>query len=111
MADEARAEEFSEHEYLASADIPGPEILKSQIRAAKSEVHGLELTIEDIVADGEKVWARMVGRGRNVRSGRPITMTVIDVCRFEGGRMVEHWGIPDRFAMIHQLGLLPEVPA
>jgi predicted ester cyclase len=31
----------------------------------------------------------------------------MDVCRFEGGRIVEHWGVPDRFAQLAQLGLLP----
>lgn len=111
VADVVCADEFSEHEYLAPIGIPGPEILKSQIQAARSEVSGLTLTIEDIVADGDKVWARMVGRGSDARSGQPITMTVIDVCRFEGGRMVEHWGVPDRFAMLHQLGALPGTPA
>lgn len=66
---------------------------------------------ERIVSDGDKVWARMVARGTDLSSGKPIEMSVMDVCRFEGGMMVEHWGVPDRFAMIHQLGLLPEVPA
>ncbi len=110
VADEVCADKFSEHEYLAPTDLPGPEILKSQIEAARREVTGLTLTIEDIVADGDKVWARMVGRGSDPRSGNPITMSVIDVCRFEDGLMVEHWGIPDRFALLHQLGLLPEPP-
>jgi len=111
VADEVHAEEFSEHEYLAPTGLPGPEILKSQIRAARSEVQGLTLTIEDIVADGEKVWARMVARGSDPRSGKPIQMNVMDVCRFEDGLMVEHWGVPDRFALLHQLGLSPEPPA
>jgi hypothetical protein len=34
-------------------------------------------------------------------------MTVIDICRFENGKLVEHWGVPDRFAMLHQAGALP----
>ncbi|CAN5671357.1 MAG: ester cyclase [Actinomycetota bacterium] len=110
VADEVCAEKFSEHEYLAPTDIPGPEILKSQIKAARSEVGGLSITIEDIVADGDKVWARMVAKGSDVRSGTPIEMSVMDVCRFEDGMMVEHWGVPDRFAMLHQIGALPEPP-
>jgi hypothetical protein len=47
----------------------------------------------------------MVARGTDPRSGKPVTMNVMDVCRFEDGKMVEHWGIPDRFAYLHQLGL------
>ncbi|MFN2103528.1 MAG: ester cyclase [Candidatus Promineifilaceae bacterium] len=37
-------------------------------------------------------------------------MTVVDICRFEEGKIVEHWGIPDRFHLITQLGLLPGSP-
>jgi predicted ester cyclase len=36
-----------------------------------------------------------------------VTMTVIDICRFVDGRLVEHWGVPDRFALLHQLGIVP----
>ena len=111
VADEICAQELAEHEYLAPTDIPGPEILKSQIREARRDVGGLALTIEDIVESGDTVWARMVARGADPRTGRQIVMTVIDVCRFEDGRLVEHWGVPDRFALLHQLGLLPQPPA
>ncbi len=111
VADEVCAQEFSEHEYLAPTDLPGPEILKAQIQAARNEVSGTALTTEDIVADADKVWARIVARGSDPRSGKPVEMNVVDVCRFEDGMMVEHWGVPDRFALIHQLGLLPQSAA
>jgi predicted ester cyclase len=39
-------------------------------------------------------------------SGRPIDITVIDVVRVVDGRIVEHWGVPDRFALLAQTGLL-----
>ena len=106
VADEVCAQQLIEHEYLALRDVPGPEILKNQIHAARKDVGGLTLTIEDIVEVDGKVWARMVGRGTDMRSGKQIEMTIFDVCRFENGRMVEHWGVPDRFALLHQLGLL-----
>jgi predicted ester cyclase len=32
----------------------------------------------------------------------------MDVCRFENGKIVEHWGVPDRFHQMTQLGLLPQ---
>lgn len=43
-----------------------------------------------------------------VATGKPIVITVMDVCRFERGKIVEHWGVPDRFALLAQLGLLPQ---
>jgi predicted SnoaL-like aldol condensation-catalyzing enzyme len=36
-----------------------------------------------------------------------IQVNTLDVCRFENGKIVEHWGVPDRFAVMAQLGLLP----
>lgn len=111
VADEVCAEKFSEHQYLAPTDLSGPENLKVIIQSARKQVDGLTLTIEDIVADGDKVWARMVARDSDSRSGKAIEISVMDVCRFEDGLMVEHWGIPDRFAVLHQLGLLPGPPA
>ena len=92
-------------------NLPGPEILKIEIQAARREIEDLTLSIEDIVAQGEKVWARMIARGRDPRAGRDVSIDVMDVCRFSEGRMVEHWGIPDRFALLHQLGLLPAPPS
>ncbi len=32
---------------------------------------------------------------------------VIDISRFEDGKMVEHWGVPDRLGTLLQLGLFP----
>jgi predicted ester cyclase len=29
---------------------------------------------------------------------------VFDVARFADGRMVEHWGVPDRMSILQQLG-------
>ena len=110
VADELCADNLAEHEYLAHTDLPGPEILKNQIREARRDVGGLQLTIEDVVVEADKVWARMVAHGTDRRTGKAIRMDVVDICRFDGGRLVEHWGIPDRFALLHQLGLLPQPP-
>jgi ketosteroid isomerase-like protein len=110
VADEVCAASLSEHEYLAKTDVPGPEILKDQIQTARSNVKGLTLTVEDLVENGDKVWARSRCTGTDPRSGKPISMTVIDICRFENGKLVEHWGVPDRFAMLHQIGALLPPP-
>jgi predicted ester cyclase len=34
----------------------------------------------------------------------------MDICRFVDGKLVEHWGVPDRFALLHQIGALPPPP-
>ena len=41
-----------------------------------------------------------------VGSGRPVDITVVDIARIVDGRIVEHWGVPDRFALLAQTGVL-----
>ncbi len=68
------------------------------------------MVIEDLVEADDKVWGRMKASGK-ASNGKNISMYVFDVCRFENGRLVEHWGVPDRFALLHQAGFLPPRPA
>ena len=89
--------------------------LKRSIAYLRNTFSNFTLTIEDLVAQEDKVWVRMTGRGRSTGefmgrppSGKSFQMTVIDVCRFENGKIIEHWGVPDRFHMLLQLGLLPQ---
>lgn len=69
---------------------------------------------EEMVADADKVWVRMTARGTNrggfmgPPNGKPFEIAVFDVCRFEDGQIVEHWGSPDCFALLAQLDLLPK---
>ena len=106
------APEMREHQ---SGLRPGLEGLKDTIAGLRRDLSDFTLTVEDLVADGDKVWARLRGCGIPRAgffglpyTGKPIAIDVIDICRFEGGRMVEHWGIPDRFSLLEQLGLLPQ---
>jgi predicted ester cyclase len=111
VADRFAGRTITEHEYLAPNGADGVENLRAHIRIAREEMPGMTMVVEDLVSDGDKVWARAVARFTDARSGTEMSMTVFDVCRFEDGRIVEHWGVPDRFALLHQLGALPPRPA
>src|SRR5450432_1668373 len=39
-------------------------------------------------------------------TGKNFVMDVMDVARIKDGQIVEHWGVPDRFALLTQLGFL-----
>ena len=110
VVDEVCAEKLIEHQYMAKTDVPGPQILKAQIEDARHSISGLKLTIEAIVETNDTVWARCRATGVDRRSGKPVTIDVMDICRFTDGKLVEHWGVPDRFALLHQIGALPPPP-
>ncbi len=110
VADEVCAERLIEHEYLAKTDLPGPQILKAQIDDARGSIKNLKLKIEDVALTNDTVWARSKATGLDPRSGNSVAIDVVDICRFADGKLVEHWGVPDRFALLHQIGALPPPP-
>lgn len=106
------APDFQEHQPgMVPPDLRG---VKGAIAYLRSVFPDLTLTIEDSVAVGDMVWARITARGTHRGSimgrpptGRTFAITVIDIARFRDGKMVEHWGVADRFHQMEQLGLLP----
>jgi predicted ester cyclase len=93
---------------------PGVAGVEETIRTLRRWFSDFELVIEDLVADGDMVWARNRARGVNSGSvmghpptGRPMEIDVIDIARLEAGKIVEHWGVPDQLGLLIQLGLLP----
>ena len=103
--------DFVEHQFGLHPTIEG---MQGDIQFLRTAFPDFNLTIEDMVEAGDKVWARMTARGTNhggfmgPPNGKCFEVAVFDECRFEDGKIVEHWGSPDRFAMLAQLGLLPQ---
>ena len=109
VADELVGANAIEHQRGGAGN--GPEGLKRTISILRSAFPDFTLTITELVAVGDKVWAMQKGGGTNLGSfagqpptGRQAFIDVIDVCRFEDGKMVEHWGVPDQLGMLMQLG-------
>jgi len=70
----------------------------------------LERTIEDIVAEGDKVVARWSARGTNTGSfngmppsGKTATSSGITIFRIAEGRIVEEWSESDMLGLLQQL--------
>lgn len=93
----------------------------ARVEAAIRDVHAMApdiaFTIEDAIEAGDKVWVRARARGTATGpffgppSGRPIDITVFDLVRVVDGRILEHWGVPDRFALLAQTGILDRMAA
>jgi predicted ester cyclase len=72
-------------------------------------------TIEDLIAEGEKVaarWrARATHRGEYVGvppTGREVEFTGISVYRIEGGKIAQSWTVEDELGLMRQIGAVPE---
>ncbi len=75
---------------------------------------GMQVSIEDQLADGDKVVTRWTGRGTHTGdlegvapTGKEVTVTAITIARFEGGKIVEEWENFDELAMMQQIGAIP----
>jgi predicted ester cyclase len=93
---------------------PTLEGVKRAIESLRSPFPDLKLTIDELISFGDKTWARLTARGTHQRpflgkdpTGKSFAITVIDICRFENGRIAEHWGVADRMSLAAQLGILP----
>lgn len=113
--DELFAPDFVEHQ--GGITPPNIEGVKAAIVSLRRPFPDLKVAVDEIVSSGDKTWARLTGRGTHLAPfmGRPPTgqsfeITIIDICRFENGKIVEHWGVADRLSQMAQLGLLPQPP-
>ena len=74
----------------------------------------LHFTVEDLIAEGNKVVARLTARGTQQgafmgipSTGKQVTVTAIDINRIAGGKSVEHWLEMDTLGLLQQLGVAP----
>lgn len=109
--DELFVPDFVEHQVGFG---PGRDAVKGSIRSLRIAFPDLHLTFEDVVAEGDMVWARLSGAGTHEgpfmglpATGRRMRVDVIDIVRVADGRLVEHWGVADRLSVAQQIGLVP----
>lgn len=112
VADELIAPDVIEHQDYGPGHAPGAEGVKAVMASLRRAFSDFRLDIEDMAVDGDVAWARNVATGTNDGSfmghpptGKPMRIDVIDVVRVRDGRIVEHWGVPDRLGVLRQLGL------
>jgi steroid delta-isomerase-like uncharacterized protein len=111
------ADGFVEHE-----ETPGLAPTRDGVRAffgmQLAAFPDLRMDVEDVVANGDKVVARvrLTGTHQGELMGMPATgkgvdVQLIDMFRFGADGLVhEHWGVMDALAMMQQLGVVPAGP-
>jgi steroid delta-isomerase-like uncharacterized protein len=74
----------------------------------------MQVEINDLVAEGDKVVTRWTARGTNTgemmgmpASGKSVTLTGITIDHYRDGKSIEHWENLDMLGMMQQLGAIP----
>lgn len=93
----------------------GSDGVKRAVRLFASAFPDWRTTIEDLIAEGDKVALRGVASGSHrgtfmgvPPTGKRVTVSGIHIMRIEGGKIVEHWAEADYLGMMQQLGVIPE---
>ena len=113
VCDEIISNDIVEHQDYGPNHAAGPAGVRAVITSLRRAFTDFNLTIEDLVVAGDTVWIRNVATGTNdgpymgqPPTGRRFRVHVFDVLRVVDGRVVEHWGVPDRLGVLVQLGSL-----
>jgi steroid delta-isomerase-like uncharacterized protein len=92
----------------------GPEDVKRFMGEFRSAFPDFHSTIEDQIAEGDKVVTRWRMRGTHrgefrgiAPTGKELDITGIGIFRFSDGKVVESWDNFDQLGMMRQLGAIP----
>jgi predicted ester cyclase len=92
----------------------GPDSIRGGIEMIRKAFPDFHVEVIDLVAEDDKVASFVVMSGTNTgdyrRGGatnKKGTMRAFLLWRVAGGRLVESWGMADRFQFLQQLGVVP----
>jgi steroid delta-isomerase-like uncharacterized protein len=110
------APDFVDH-YLSVPRTPDRDGFKQECTAYLTALPDLSVTIEDQIAERDRVVSRIVFRGTHAgpfgpvpATGRSVESTGCIILRIAGGLVAERWGNIDDLGTLRQLGLLPATP-
>lgn len=97
-------------------EVQGIEEAKQFVTMFKTAFPDMGATVEDVVAEGDKVVTRVTLRGTHQGeveefgppTGRRVEAQGITIHRIEGGKIVEEWNSYDNLSLMQQLGLVSE---
>ena len=97
-------------------EFKGPEGFKQMVTMFRTAFPDFHMTVEDMVAEGDKVAHRLTGRGTHkgefmgiAPTGKQVTVSAITISRFAGGKEVEALISIDMLGMMQQLGVVPPI--
>jgi steroid delta-isomerase-like uncharacterized protein len=114
IVDELMSPDFVIHGDALNPHQKGLEPLKASVIATREAFPDLVVTVEDMVAYGDKVVVRLRWTGTHSKgfmglpaTGKRMSWTAIATNRFENGRIVERWFNSDAFSLLQQFGMIP----
>ncbi len=115
LVDEIYAPDCVLHDPTMPEDTRGVDGAREFYSMYRSAFPDTEITIEDQLAEGDKVATRWTARGTHQGelmgvppSGNRVEVAGITISRIEGGKVAEEWDNYDALGMMQQIGAIPE---
>ncbi|MGH2921728.1 MAG: ester cyclase, partial [Gaiellaceae bacterium] len=94
----------------------GPDGFKENISAYRAAFSDARITVDDQIAEGDKVATRWTGRGTHdgdlmdiAPTGKQVEISGLTLSRLANGKVIEEYTNWDTFGMMQQLGVVPEL--
>lgn len=98
---------------LSPGEFPGLAGTKQTLGMFHAVFADLQVSTEDLIADGDMVVVRMTMNGTNTGefmglppTGKQVTMNGIEMFRLDSGKVVERWAEFDMMSLMQQLGVM-----
>lgn len=113
LLEELAVDQYVEHDPLPGQGT-GIDGLRARVELLRSAFHP-QFTVEDMIAEGDKVVVRWTNHGTHVGeflgmppTGKSFTIAGIDIHGLRNGKMTEHWHVVDQLSQLQQMGFIPE---
>jgi steroid delta-isomerase-like uncharacterized protein len=115
VIEESVAETYVGYDPSQTEPISGRDGLRANLQQYIDAFSDARITVDDQIAEGEKVASRWTGRGTHTGeiagvspTGRDVTVSGLTISRLEGGKIAEEWITWDTLGMLIQIGAIPE---
>ena len=109
IMEDLAASDFVDH----TRQLRGWETMKQYVTMVYKHFPDFHVTIEDIIAEGDKVWVlekctmtHTVEYRGIAPTGKKLTETLVEIFRIVDGKVVELWCVEDELDFLKQLGVI-----
>ncbi|RBI61719.1 ester cyclase [halophilic archaeon] len=113
--DELLAEDFVQHSPWEASELRGREEFRRQVREFRAAFPDLEGTVDEVIADGDRVANRFTMRATHEGefmgvepTGKTVELRGTIFAHVEDGKIAERWVVDDVYGFLKRLGKISE---
>jgi steroid delta-isomerase-like uncharacterized protein len=116
VVDELIDSKYIGHDPAIPEPLRGPDGFKENVATYLAAYSDARITVDEQIAEGDKVATRWTGRGTHdgdlmgvSPTGKKVTVSGLTFSRIANGKVVEEYTNWDTFGMMQKLGVVPEL--